>query len=288
MQIRSQGSTKMRVGRSILIATVLTGTMGASAIALESARQSTTIDAGTFGTAIAQCQGGRTAVSGGFAAPGFDPSNGPTVGRLGSKRVGKSGIETRAFNFDGQAGDLVSFVYCAMRDHGLQVSTATARVAPNTRGSVLARCPGGTEAVGGGFGTYRFDANQGPQVITLSSKRLGDRSWKVVGVNINSNMRTGTLIAHAYCEAAPFKLVTASREVTAPANALRTFDVPCPKGTAVFSGGFDGHVQLQGTASATAAITSRRTSHGHGWRTRALSVFGNPGSMTAYAYCRVQ
>jgi hypothetical protein len=289
MQIQRRKSTAVRLSRSVLIAVALTATVGTSiAMALRSARQSTTIAGGTFGKARARCPGRRTAVSGGFAAPGFNPNAGPTVARLGSKSADKRGIETRALNFGNVSGDLVSFAYCALHDHGLRVKSATTRVEPSTKGSAVARCPRGTEAVGGGFGTWKFDPSQGPQVLTLTSKRTGERGWKVVGVNFPPNSgpgHAGTLVAHAYCEAARFKLVTRSKEVTPGPGALKTFDVPCPNGGRAFSGGFDGHVQIQGN-QATATITSRRAAGGHAWRSSALSIFGNPGSATAYAYCR--
>lgn len=277
------------LGRALVIAVVLVVTAGSSvAMALQRDRQSTTIAPGSFGTVVAKCRDGRTAVSGGFAAPGFDPGNADaTIGRLGSQRVGKQGIQARAFNFGDQAGDLVSFAYCARRGHGLRVKSASTRVEPNTMGSAVAKCPRDTIAVGGGFGTYRFSADEGPQVLTLTSKRLAERRWKVVGVNFNA-MRSGTLIAHAYCAAAPFELVTRSKEVTPPPGEIETFDVRCPRETMTFAGGFDGHIQLQGNEpTATAAITSRRASGGRVWRTSALSVFGpDPGSATAYVYCR--
>jgi hypothetical protein len=275
----------------LIIAVLVIATGSSVATALQRARQSTTVAPASFGTAVAKCHGGRTAVSGGFAAPGFDPGNGgPTVGRLASKRVGRHQIKTRALNFGAQTGDLVSFAYCALNDHGLQVRSASTGVEPNTLGSAVAECPRGTIAVGGGFGTPRFSTDQGPQVLTLTSKRLGERRWKVVGVNIKPDIgeQIGTLAAHAYCAAAPFELVTRSKEVTPPLGALETFDVRCPNGSGAFSGGFDGHAQLQGIqAGATAAITSRRASGGRVWRTSAVSIFdSNPGSMTAYAYCR--
>jgi hypothetical protein len=286
--MNERASSTIRLGRSMLIASVLVVAMGSSvAMALQGVREKKTIFPGTSGTVAAKCDGGRTAVSGGFAAPGFDPANGPTVGRIGSKRVGKRQIQTRAFNFSNQAGPLISFAYCAQHDHGLELRSATTRVEPNTRGSAVARCPRGTKAVGGGFSTYRFSVDEGPQVITLTSKRRSERRWKVVGANINSMMRPGTLIAHAYCAAVPFGLVTRSKEVTAPVGGLQTFSVRCPEGSRAFSGGFDGHVQVGGSQPhAAAAITSKRALGGRIWRTSALSVFGNPAPVTAYVYCR--
>jgi hypothetical protein len=280
----------MRVGRLIAIAVALTAAGGSAAMALQSARQSTTIDPKAFGTALAKCPNGGTPLSGGFAAPGFDPTGaGATVGRLGSKPVRKGGIETRAFNFGGAAGDIVSYAYCALHSHGLRVTTATKRVPSQSARTVIARCPAGTEAVGGGFGTYKFSQPDGPTVLPLTSKRFGDRGWKVLGVNfpMGPMTRPGTVVAHAYCAAVPYKLITAHKSVSPPPGSVKTFDVPCPSHARAVSGGFDGHVLIQGTQStATAAITSKRAGGGRVWRTSALSTFETPGTSTAYAYCR--
>jgi hypothetical protein len=290
--IGRRSSSKIRLGRSILIAAALVATAGSSvAMAVRSTpRRTPTIGPQSFGKAVARCHRGSTAVSGGFASPEFElGSTVSTVGRLGSERVGKRRIETRGFNFGNAAGHLVSFAYCARNDHGLQVRSASTSVEPNAVGSAIARCPRGTEAVGGGFGTRRFFQDQGPRIITLTSKRLGERSWKVVGFNIGSDSgRPGTLIAHAYCEAAPFRIVIRSKQAKPPPGALKTFDVRCPPGTRALAGGFDGHVQLQdGQARAVAAVTSKRASGGRAWRTSALRTFdANRGSVTAYAYCR--
>jgi hypothetical protein len=261
---------------------------GSMAMALQSVRQSTTIDPGEFGTSAAKCRSNRRAVAGGFAAPGFDPVNaGPIVGRLGSKRVGDRQIVARALNFGAEPGQLLSFAYCARRDHDLEVRSATTRVEPSTQGSAVARCPQGKIAVAGGFGTYRVSLQQGPQVLALTSKRLGDRSWKVAGVNI-STARAGTLIAHAYCQAAPFELITRSKDVTPAPGQVRTFDIGCPDRTQVFSGGFDGRIEVTGSGlRTTAAIASRRASGGSVWRTSTLSAFGtSAGQGTGFVYCK--
>ena len=287
--MRDRKWSRVRPGRVVLIAAILTVVAGGStATALRAVRHSETIEPGRIGTATAKCPGDRSAVAGGFAAPGFNPNAGTTIGRIGSRRIGQRQIQARAFNFGNQDGVLASFAYCARNDHGLEVESETTRVQANSRGSAVAKCPRGTSAVGGGFGTYRFSPQQGPQLITLTSKRVDDRRWKTVGVNINDQNRPGTLIAYAYCAAVPFDLVTRSREVEAPAGTTRTFDVSCGNGSQAFSGGFDGHVAVAAQPQGTAAITSKRAQGGKVWRTSALSVFGNPSPVTAYAYCRRQ
>jgi hypothetical protein len=260
-----------------------------SASALKVAKKEVTVDAQSFATAPAQCSGGRTAVSGGFAAPGFDPSTGPTVARLGFKHPGKGMISTRAFNFGGDPGSIVSYAYCALHDHDFRIRSATVQVQPQTVGSATAECPRGTQAVAGGFDTDATPGPDGPGVITVTSMRVGERRWKVAGVNIppdSGQPTASSLTSYAYCEAAPFKLTAVSKDVTV--NGLKTFEVGCPNHGRAFSGGFDGHLELSQTdATGTAAITSRRVSKGHAWRSSALSPFGNgPATATAYAYCR--
>src|SRR5262245_29006672 len=72
------------------------GLVGASvAMALKVAKQPATIAPRSFGAATAQCTKGRTAVSGGFATPGFDTAVGPSIGRLGLTHAGKGAIKTR-------------------------------------------------------------------------------------------------------------------------------------------------------------------------------------------------
>lgn len=287
--MKDRMSSGMRFGLVLIAAVLAAVTWSSVAMALKSARQATTIDPGSFGSVGAKCPSHTTAVSGGFAAPGFDPTqDGPIVGRIGSRRVGDRQIVARALNFGSQPGELRSFAYCARNGHGLHVRSATTRIEANTRGSAVARCPRGQLAVAGGFGTDRVDLQVGPQVLTLTSKRLGDRRWKVVGLNINAGARAGKLIAYAYCAEVPFELITRSKEVAPAPGSVRTFDVSCPSGTQVFSGGFDGQVELVGdTPHGTAAVTSRRASGARAWRTSTLSVFGpNPASATAYVYCK--
>jgi hypothetical protein len=286
--MRNRSWRKVRLGRVALIAAVLAVASGSSvAMAVRAVRHGETIAPGEIGKARAKCPGDRSAVAGGFAAPGFNPNAGSTIGRIGSRRVGQRKIEARALNFGNQDGELVSFAYCAQNDHGLEVESAKTSVEANSRGAAVAKCPRGTRAVAGGFGTYRFSPQEGPQVIPLTSKRLPERRWKVVGLNINDQNRPGTLIAYAYCADAPFDLITKSREVEAPVGSLRTFDVRCDGDSRAYSGGFDGHIQLAAQPQATVALTSKRAQGSRVWRTSALSIFGpDPSPVTAYAYCR--
>jgi hypothetical protein len=261
-----------------------------AAIALKVSKRPATIASTAFGAATAQCPKGRTAVAGGFAAPGFNPDAGPSIGRLGSTHAGNGSIRARGYNFGDIPGDLVSYAYCALHDHGFRIRSASTEIEPQTMGSASTECPAGTKVVGGGFDASPVPRDNGPGVLTLTSKRHGLRSWKTVAVNIPPDSGTGipgTLTAFAYCENAPFALTTESKEIRPPAGRLDTVDLRCAHGGRAFSGGFDGHLSLGSQPSATAAVTSRRVSNGHAWRTSAISIFDSgPGTATVYAYCR--
>ena len=121
---------------------------------------------------------------------------------------------TKAYNFGRQPADFVSLAYCARKRRGLTVRSNKAFLGPKSPGSVIARCRRGTEVVGGGFGTQGFSKRKGPRVLTLTSRRVGPRQWRVEGMNMggdgsSNGARPGTLIAYAYCQKDPPKLVSA-------------------------------------------------------------------------------
>jgi hypothetical protein len=160
-----------------------------------------------------------------------------------------------------------------------EVRSKRVRVGPNRPGSVVAKCPPGSQAIAGGFST-----NQG--VITLTSKRRGSRGWKAVGVNINgSGGGPARLTAYAYCKAPGPEIATRSKDTTL-SGSYRTSTAKCPKHAKALSGGFNGHVsRAGGQLRAAGALDSKRAAHGRGWTTSALSVSGNEATITTYAYC---
>ena len=263
--------------------------IGGAAVALgaTSSKATTTVPASSVGSATAHCEDGAVALAGGFAAPGWDPrtANGGPVARFDSMpAANQRGIKTRGSNFnENQAGELRSFAYCGKRAHPPVVRSDSVQIPTNNFDSVTAKCPQGTQAIGGGFGTDH-------SVITLTSKRSGSRGWKVVGVNIEDlggSTSPATLTAYAYCKAPGPKLVTESKDTELSSDFLGT-TVRCPNGGRVRSGGFDGHVGVvNNELNAAGALDSKRTDQGHAWTTKALSVSNpNPATLTTYAYCR--
>jgi hypothetical protein len=248
-------------------------------------RATTMVSPEAKGSATAKCKHGQVALASGFASPGFNPGGGggPVV-RLDSTLAGKRAIKTVGFNFsDTGARELESFAYCGKRARPPKVRSKHVQVAPSGFGSVVAKCPDGTQAIAGGFATNR-------RVITLTSKRSGVRGWKVVGVNITNSGNPGgpaRLTAYAYCKVHAPKLVTRSRNATV-SSSFRTTKVKCPRQAKALSGGFDGHISaVGGQLTAAGALDSKRAAHGRAWTTSALSVSApNQARITTYAYCR--
>jgi hypothetical protein len=223
-------------------------------------------------------------VAAGFQAPGFDPDNSSsTVARVSSSLIGNRRVKTRAFNFGTQEGDLVSFAYCRRAAHPPRVRSNSVSLLGGATGSAVAKCPKGNEAVGGGF-KGGFSMSGGQAVIALTSKRLGDRQWRVEGFNAGG--APADLVGYAYCKHTRHGLVTRSKRTTAPTDQLRTFAVSCPRGGRAVAGGFDGHLSGSGPVTGAGAVTSKRTDHRTAWRTSAVGAFGQPGTITGYAYCR--
>src|SRR4051812_24261900 len=99
------------------------------------------------GTATAACPNGSEAVSGGFAAPGFDPTAvGPGNLSFVSRRVHRDKWTAAAHNLGGAEGRLLSHAHCAKHGPGLEVASKRPRFsqpATGVRGEVPPRHRGG-------------------------------------------------------------------------------------------------------------------------------------------------
>jgi hypothetical protein len=278
-------SAKHRLIRAARWITLAAATMiiAGAAVALGAVQRRATVDVPpqTAGSATAQCRDGQVALAAGFASPGFDPMVGAPVARIASRPSGKHAVKTTGFNFsDTATNELDSFAYCGKRKRPPTVVSSDIQVEPNGGGSVVAECPKGSKAISGGFGSH-----QG--VIALTSKRSGNRGWKVVGVSLGDGAGVATLTAYAICKAPGPTLVTESKESTV-GHELLTTDVMCPDGGKAVSGGFDGHVSgAGGMLTAAGALDSKRIAQGRGWTTSATSVSeSDQVRLTTYAYCR--
>ena len=282
----------MGIATAVLVA-------GAGAIAVAAAPTSGTLELApkSIGTATAVCKPGRVAVSGGFKATNF-AKNDSGMARIGMRK-GRARVTTRAYNFGEASGELVSYAYCQKRPAAPVRRVARTTVAPERAKSLVAVCPRGTRVISGGFATGGFTQASGAQVLTLTSKRVGNRRWKVAGFNLPADgdepgvqRRSGKLAAYAYCVKRNAPLTSVWRRVYVPASPPsgpdkpRTVRVNCPGSGRAVSGGFDGNLKLGGEPWAAGAITSMRTRDGRGWRTSAVSLAENiPSRITAYVYC---
>jgi hypothetical protein len=273
----------IRDARWLAIAAAMMVIAGAT-VALGSVqkRAATSVPPQATGSATAKCKHGQVALAAGFAAPGFDPSGsgGGPVARFSSRFAGKRGVKTTGFNFRNHASELDSFAYCGKRARPPEARSKSVQVSPGGFGSVVAKCPHGSQAIAGGFASNRG-------IIALTSRRAGKRGWNVGGPNIdNSGSGPGQLTAYAYCKEPGPKIVTRSKDTTVSSD-FRTSTAKCPKHAKALSGGFDGNVSgAGGQLTAAGALDSKRTAHGRAWSTSVLSVSApNEATITTYAYC---
>lgn len=295
MRISPKHARAVPVGRTCAVVAAAI-VLAATAVATGSVqrRQETTIPSQEAGSVTTKCKRGQSALAGGFATPALAPAAGDgPVARFTSKPIGRHAVKSAAFNFGRSGpGELDSFAYCGRRARPPTIHSKRVRIAPTGSDSVIARCPRGSKAIAGGFGTSPFSKDQGPEILTLTSKRAGKRGWKVAGSDLAEGNPTGPgwLTAYAYCKAPGPKVVRRSKQAKLPANGVRTLDLKCPDHRKALSGGFDGHFGLtaQGQPRAAAALSSKRLARRRGWRTVALGVAEPPdqGTITAYAYCR--
>lgn len=265
------------------------GAVGIAAANFAPASKNVTVAPGTDGSATAACRQGSEAVSGGFAAPGFDPKGktGPAILPFASRRTTGRRWQAQGHNLspvpppDGN-GSLVSYAYCDKHRPGLVVRSASTTVAHNDIGTAQARCPTGSEAVSGGFKSPKG----GPTAATLFpyvSKRVGNTQWRVsVGSNDNTNSHKVTVFV--YCDRHEPGLTKESKKGTVKPAGTLTLDIGCGRGSQAFSGGFESTIDFD-NSSVAFPFTSKRVSRQR-WR---VSAFGNSRGhaekLTAIVYC---
>ncbi len=278
-----------RVGRWMLPAAAAAVAMAVSPAAMgarnTAVSERASVPGQSVGSATARCPQGDSAVGGGFQAPGFTPDNSEgTTARTSSALVDERRVETKAFNFGSEPGDIVSWAYCRRSAPPPDVRSRTRSVLPGTVGSAVAECPPGTGATGGGF-EGAVDLTGGSAIVVLTSMRQSPRRWLVEAVNFGG--AAGDLTAYAYCRDPAPGLLTRSKETGVSATQTTTFTVTCPAGGRAISGGFDGHPSVTGgDLQGAGAVTSKRADRRTSWRTSAVGVNEQAATVTAYAYCK--
>jgi hypothetical protein len=264
----------------------LVGAIAAARIKTRS--ESTTIASADIGKTTVRCPRGSEPVAGGFASPGFDPQFGdasilPSASKRGRHRAWK----TMGFNFGDATGKQVGYAYCDTHKPGLKAKSDSTSVPPLSIRSATAECPGGSEAVSGGFwGFGPLDA----YVIPFTSKRVGDDSWKVSGFN-NDFSNPEDLAAFVYCDKHEPGLRAESAQVTVPNDTARSATANCGRGRKAYSGGYAGQVNPDsggGNLDPEGPFTfkSKRTKGGDWTAAAEGSGDGSPGRLTVFAYCK--
>ena len=279
--------TRGRRTRVIAVGTVMAALAGWTALAaagLSSHRKGVTVPSTKDRDVSAACGSGSEAVSGGFASPGFDPQAQEAASlAFTSSRSHGDHWRVAGHNFGAISGKLFSYVYCDRHEPGLVVARKSNSIPPSDHGSAIAKCRRGTEAVSGGFRSPKG----GPDADTLfafTSKRVGDRKWKVA-VGNNDSTDAHKLKAFAYCDKREPGLVARSKDKTLAGGEKASLTPRCPNGRRAFSGGYHSTID-PATDAAGFAFTSRRDSKSR-WK---VSAFGNAGmssaTETAIVYCK--
>ena len=221
--------------------------------------KSKTIAADTNRNATAKCQRGSEAVSGGFAAPrlrshvhrALDPAL--HLEAEGQSQVEDPGPQPRRHPVG--AADLVRILrHARARAEGQVQEEDAAAFDP---GSATARCPRGSEVVSGGFASPDARPHGGDAVFTFTSKRKGQRKWKVSAYN-NDPVNPQRLVAFAYCDEDQPGLRTRSANVNIPLAEKRSRTAECRHGRKAYSGGYKGSVDTNRKRAVPVRLEARQ------------------------------
>ena len=272
---------------------------GIAAARLSGESSSTTIAPQQNGTATANCGSGSTAVAGGFAAPGLDPTadTGPAILTYASTRPGDGRWQASGHNFSRAsappakgvpgAGPLVAYAYCDKHKPAVEVRSRATTVDAGSHASLNAKCPRGSEAVSGGFQS-KAPATKGLTDYAYTSKRVGKQAWKVAVLNPDQ-MNPHQVQVFAYCEKHGPNLESRSAQEKTPPGETSTITAKCPREAKAFSGGYKStSTEVDTELQASLAFTSKR-SGGRNWKVSALPVLVAVGAPTptetAIVYC---
>jgi hypothetical protein len=170
----------------------------------------------------------------------------------------------------------------------LQIGTfaISATGSPNVA-TGTATCPGKTRAVAGGFTTSKPSLAPGsPHWLNVyESQKVGQRAWRVSGVEHFPDPATDSLIVYVYCQPMKAKVKSATDTVALPAAEATgaTALASCPKGTKSISGGF---VTPAPDGVNSSYVSRSIAANATGWVVDATNLSGAaPRNVTAIAYC---
>jgi hypothetical protein len=156
-------------------------------------------------------------------------------------------------------------------------------IQPQADKTATASCPSGSEAVSGGFSAPGFDPQfMGASNIPFGSRRAGDDSWTVDGKNFGGT--SGTMFSYAYCDTHEPNLAVATKTTSIAFSTNDSAAATCPRGSEVFSGGWQSPKNVTGD-NAFFAFTSKRLGN-RKWKVTAFNDDNtNAHNLKVFAYC---
>lgn len=246
-----------------------------------------------------ECNGGKTAVSGGFDIGKVGFNHGPVTTSSRPKGEGWAASANEFANSGPQNDKLTGDVYCASKAPGLSVKTASASVAPGQVTSLKASCGGEKNVIAGGFKT-RYNGGSGISgVIIFSSYRKDAQTWKVTASGVGGQMERprqrsagagrGSVTpvkAYAVCASVPALKVGSKSAKGSTSKTHPRANAKCPKHREIVSGGFKSAIRTgkfnMANLPEASELKDKRT-----WRTQGYFFPLGGGSLkwTGYAYC---
>lgn len=238
----------------------------------------------SLGTASATCPKGTQALAGGFAATTPTPGS-QWLNLYENQRAGTRGWRVSGVQMHGGTAGLTAYAYCQTLDAKVKtrsVSSPLGAVGATVTG--LARCPGGTKVLSGGFAVPAATASSSALV---SRSILGNGIGWVVDATRLAGTDAGTSTAYSYCAAiGKTKTRSASVAVLGSTGAAQHATTPaCPKKNPLRGGGFATSTPVNGLLGSALVFESRPVHET--WRSAAVP--GGPATastLVSNSYCR--
>jgi hypothetical protein len=283
--------SRRRVAISVCIlgtATLAIGIGVATGAKLKTKSASTTLSPDEFDSVTAKCKKGQRAISGGFEAADFDPSEDRPVVNYASRKKGSRGWKASAVDWADETRSMTAFAYCLKGEKlTKKKKTTTVPVEAAEQGSATleVKCKRGEKVVSGGYEIPDFEVVNGNyefEGYAYASRKLGGRKWTVSALNYGEE--PVTLDAFAYCrEAGGVK--AESETATIEEAAVGAATASCERGQRVISGGFENtNFGPTGTDPQVVPLSSAKTGQ-RSWTAAGWNEGGGAGTFTVYAYC---
>lgn len=190
---------------------------------------STDVPAGSSGGTVIACPGGAAVIGGGFSA-GINVALMPYPGWIARSEADGGGWSARLGSPPERTLHIRPTVLC-MAHATTETRTATVSVPSDSLRSVVASCPAGRIAVGGGFRLTPY----GPKVLVNAPE--GTTGWRVTAYNENAS--AVELRATVVCLEAPHAAIQEVRSSSAIADgSWGSPQVACPAGWTMMGGGW--------------------------------------------------